>query len=135
MKLKLAQIISQPFTESFAKLMVIETLSGSMMFQLKKLLKQIKIEFAQYEELRNEYVDLYCEKDEQGNKVIQIIKNSKNEDIQTVKLQGDKVDLFNEKLAELNNIEIEFPEIKFSELGSNHKLSVNDLDVLEFITE
>lgn len=98
-------------------------------YKILKLKKSISEEVAWAKEnILFKLMDEYCEKDENGNIAI-------SEDGRTYKIDKDKVDEFAKKMDEYDKIEIQLPDIYFSEdeladLG----LTLEELEIfMEFI--
>lgn len=92
-------------------------------YKIMKFCKSIEVEEEFYYQKKNEIIDMYAEKDANGNLII-------NDD--RVKIIEDKLQDANAAMQELNNMEVEAPNIKFSlaELDGL-KLSVSDMYALD----
>lgn len=105
-----------------------EKLSPKLSYKLMKFVSKIDIEEDFYNKKVNELVDKYGVRDEE-NKLIHTDTG--------VKIQEDKVSICNLELQEIENVEVDAPDITFTldEL-SEIKLSVRDMFFLQdFIVE
>jgi len=134
MKLNITTVLDVNFDESFEKLMNQKSLSGFTLFKLRKMVKAIKSELKEYHSLKQQYVNECAVLNNEGLPVIET-KEVNGQVLQSYQIVKEKIPYLNKKLEELNSIEIEIEEIKFSELGSHHELTAKDISFLEFITE
>lgn len=104
-------------------------ISPKLAYKIMKFNKVLEEDQVFYQNKYNELIQTYSEKDELGE--IMIDKSG------IVKIMPDKIEEANQKLQELNNIEVEIPNIKFTldEL-SELQLSVEEIYYLDpFIVE
>jgi hypothetical protein len=93
-----------------------------------KLCKSIAIEEEFYNSKRNEIINEYAVKDENGKVVV-----SKEG---MITIDPDNIDEANAAVAELNNIEVDMPNVRFRlEELEELKLSVADMFVLDAFIE
>lgn len=80
---------------------------GDMQLALKvvKFVKAVETEASFYQEKYSEILSKYAEKDDDGN----ILRTENG-----IKINKDKVDDFNKEITELNNVEVEIPNIEFT---------------------
>ena len=77
-------------------------------YKLSKLSNLLDNEIAFYQEQYKKIIDLYAERDENGNyKFI-------DENQQNIKIQSDKVKEASSAFEELQNLEVELPDIYFT---------------------
>jgi len=131
MTMKLGKMTSTQFTESFKKLMEMK-LPVKTMFKLKKISKLVTEETQNYYDTMNSYLKEYAIKDEDGNPLVKQVGTQT-----MVNIVPGKIEEYNGKFKELNDVEIEFDGLTFSDFGSEetNTLTTMDLTVLEFITE
>ena len=100
-------------------------------YKLSKLSNLLDNEIAFYQEQYKKIIDLYAEKDENGNyKFI-------DENQQNIKIQSDKVKEASSAFEELQNLEVELPDIYFT-LDEFEKIEVTPEDIggiIDFIKE
>lgn len=133
--MKLGLISSEQFAISFKRLMA-NKLPIPTMFKLRGLVKKINEEAIKYDEMVNELLCRYAEKDEKGNPIKATIENGKK----VTKLDLTKIEEYAKERMQLDSIEVEIPTIKLSELGTQQdleKLNIlgEDILTLEFIVE
>jgi hypothetical protein len=99
-------------------------------YKLSKLSKAIEDEVAFYREKMQELINEYGQKDEDGNLVL--INNG-----QGIALKSETQAECHQKIAELENLDIELPDIKFSvEEFADATLSLEELQpILPFIED
>lgn len=105
-----------------------EKLSPKLSYKLMKFVRKIDVEEDFYNKKINELVDKYGERDGE-NKLIHTDTG--------VKIQEDKISICNLELQEIEDVEVDTPDITFTldEL-SEIKLSVRDMFFLQdFIAE
>lgn len=80
---------------------------GDMQLALKvvKFVKAVETEASFYQEKYSEILSKYAEKDDDGN----ILRTENG-----IKINKDKVDDFNKEITDLNNVEVEIPNIEFT---------------------
>ncbi len=125
--MKLKDLNSPEFNKAFQKFMALKGVPGGQLFKMKGIANKLKDEAKKFEEIRTEVIEEVSEKDEHGKKVMI--------DQTQVKIAVDKIDEANKRLKDLGDVEIELPEIKFSDLGKEPELTAEDLFHLEFIKE
>ena len=105
-----------------------DRISSKLAYKIMKLCKNAATEEEFYNTKRNEIIDMYATKDENGQVVV-----SEDGMIQIV---PDKIDAANAALQELNGIEVEVPNIRFTldELDGL-ELSVADMFALDAFIE
>lgn len=104
MKLKMYQVMG------FIKM--VDSLSDkkiplTVAYKLAKLRAKMLDDMTFYQKRVGQCVELYAERDENNNVVI-------NEETKNIKIQKAKLKEFNEKLAELDEMEVEVPCITFT---------------------
>ena len=97
-------------------------------YKLMKLSKSVDVEKAFYEEKIREIIDEYGQKDENGN----LIKSDGG-----IKIDETRIDDCNKAVSELNDVEVQKPDITFTvEELSPALLSLDDMMLIsEFIVE
>ena len=102
--------------------------SARLAYKIVKLCKSAQIEEEFYNARRNEIINEYALRDENGQIVVS------NDGV--IRIIEDKMDAANNALKELNDIEVEVPNIKFtlSELDE-FKLSIADMFALDAFIE
>lgn len=103
-------------------------ISSKLAYKIVKFYKSIEVEEEFYNNKRNEIIDLYAERDENGQFVVE---NN------MIKIVADKAAEANEAMQDLNNMEVEIPNIRFTLAELEEvKLSAADMYVLDaFIDE
>ena len=100
-------------------------------YKLSKLSNLLDNEIAFYQEQYKKIIDLYAEKDKYGNyKFI-------DENQQNIKIQSDKVKEASSAFEELQNLEVELPDIYFT-LDEFEKIEITPEDIsgiIDFIKE
>lgn len=126
-------MMSPNFSIAFEKLQKLSTLKGHDAFKVKKLSKLFKEEIKEYSETRADILKSLAKKDEKGEP---IIKKDEASGIDVYDLDDEGKAELTKKVGELLTAEVEVPYlIKFEDLPSNHGITANDLEVLEFIVE
>lgn len=82
-----------------------DLMPAQLAYKIMKIMKNTQNDIIFYQEQINKIINTYGEKDENGNLIQQE---------QGVKIIENKLPECNQKMAELNNTEVEFPNIKFS---------------------
>lgn len=103
-------------------------ISSKLAYKIMKLCKSVATEEEFYNNRRNEIINEYAVRDENGQIIVS--------DDGMISIVKDKIDEANAALQELNSIEVEAPNIKFTldELDEL-KLSVTDMFVLDAFIE
>ena len=102
-------------------------ISSKLAYKIMKFCKSIAIEEEFYNTKKSELVDIYAVKDKEGKIVV---TNG------TVSIIPEKLSEANAALRELNNIEVEAPNIKFTLAELEElKLSVADMYALDAFIE
>lgn len=104
-------------------------LPAQFAYKIMKFCKSIEVEEEFYYKKKSELINIYAARDADGNLIVN------NDD--TVKILDGYLNEANAAMQELNNMEVEVPNIKFSlaELDGLH-LSVADMYALDpFISE
>lgn len=104
-------------------------ISSKLAYKIMKLCKSVATEEEFYNNKRNEIINEYAVKDENGQIVVS--------DDGMISIMQDKIPVAEKALRELNEIEVDMPDIKFmlDELDEL-KLSVADMFALDaFIVE
>lgn len=103
-------------------------ISSRLAYKIMKLCKGIAVEEEFYNTKRSEIVQRYAIKDENGQIVVS--------DTGMISIMPDKIDEVNMAMQELNNIEVDTPNVRFTlnEL-EELKLSVADMFVLDAFIE
>jgi RNA-binding protein YlmH len=103
-------------------------ISSRLAYKIMKFCKSASIEEEFYNGKRNELINEYALRDENGQVVVS--------DEGMVRIVEDKISDANKALTELNGIEVEMPSIKFSLAELEElKLSVEDMFVLDAFIE
>lgn len=103
-------------------------ISSKLAYKIMKFYKSIEVEEDFYNSKRDELIGIYSEKDANG----QIVVN----DDGTVKIIPDKTQEANKAMWELNNMEVEAPNVKFTLAELEEvKLSVADMYMLDAFIE
>lgn len=134
MKIKIAKVLDGGFAEAYYKLTNIKGLNARLLFKLRAVSKDIQNNIQEYTELKNKYLQESIVLDEHGKAIEEEITQN-GQAIKAYRLQDNKKEYFTQKMNELHEIEIDFPEIRFSELPENNELTAHDLTYLEFIVE
>lgn len=124
--MKLALVVNKEFRAAVEKLAK-QPLPLRTAYKLKTMMKRINEEHAKFEELRNEAVNLYGEKDADGVLVVQ--SNG------SVNLDGPSMAAFSKELAELANMDVEIGTVKLSELGNDIQLTTEEIFYLDAMIE
>ena len=103
-------------------------ISSKLAYKIMKFYKSIEVEEKFYNSKKTEIINLYSEKDSTGYPVV--------DDNDNVVIIPDKIQEAHEAMNELNNINVEIPNIKFTldEL-EELKLSVADMYILDAFIE
>lgn len=126
--MKLMELTSKEFSDSFEKVMGLEKIPSKTMYVFKGIAKQLKAEVEKFNEIRKTIIDECGEKDEKGTLVML------NET--QVKIKLDSVKEAEERLKALGEVDIALPEVKFEDIGVNkEQLTPKDLFMLDFIKE
>ena len=103
-------------------------ISANLAYKIMKLCKSVATEEEFYNEKRNEIINQYAVKDENGQVVVS------NDGM--ISIMQDKIDEANAALQDLNNVEVDVPNIKFTLAELEElKLSVADMFVLDAFIE
>ena len=94
-------------------------------YKLNKIRKNIEKEADFYSDKFQEIVDTYAKKDEEGNVVF-------SEDGNQIMIIEDKIEECNEKLLDLQNLEVEIDnyDLKLEDLGEDLSCSPDELEAL-----
>ena len=94
-------------------------------YKLNKIRKNVEKEADFYSDKFQEIVDTYAKKDEEGNVVF-------SEDGNQIMIIEDKIEECNEKLLDLQNLEVEIEnyDLKLEDLGENLSCSPDELEAL-----
>ena len=103
-------------------------ISPHLAYKIMKFCKSVSTEEEFYNQKRHEIIDKYAVKDENGRTIVS--------EEGRVSFAEDKIDIANKELKELNEVEVEAPDIKFSlsEL-EELKLSISDMFALDAFVE
>lgn len=123
MKTKLGVMVGNKFQESLVKLSKSD-MPLKTAFKVKGLIKSVAEESKKFNELRDQLVDKYGQKDADGKLIV-------GED-QSVPIQKDKLEEFSKSFQELLDVEVELPQVSANDLGKV-ELSGADLFVLESV--
>lgn len=103
-------------------------ISSKLAYKIMKLCKSVATEEEFYNNKRNEIINEYAVKDENGQIVVS--------DDSMISIMQDKIDEANAALHDLNNIEVEAPSIRFTLAELDElKLSVADMFALDAFIE
>lgn len=119
--MKLARLTDDKLQEALVKLSK-QALPAKTAFKLKSLVKRVKEELGNYEELRKEALDRFGKKAENGSLLT-------NED-GTVQFDRPGMDSFIAHLQELVSIELDLVVLKIDELGTV-VLTAEELEALD----
>lgn len=102
-------------------------ISPKLAYKIMKFCKSIEVEEEFYNNKKNEIIDMYAEKNINGQP---IVENN------IVKIKKDKITEANAAMRELNNTDVEAPNVRFalSELDGL-ELSVSDMYTLDAFIE
>jgi hypothetical protein len=130
--MKLGIIATKEFTKSFDNLLNQKGIPPKTAFRIKGIAKKLGEEVAKYKEINKECLDLCGLRHEDGT--LQTIKYG---EVERVILREDKKDDYNKRMLELNDIEVEVPELNLSDLGKLEDLTLLPVDYLnlDFIKE
>ena len=94
-------------------------------YKLNKIRKNVEKEADFYSDKFQEIVDTYAKKDEEGNVVF-------SKDGNQIMIIEDKIQECNEKLADLQNLEVEIDnyDLKLEDLGEDLSCSPDELEAL-----
>lgn len=94
-------------------------------YKLNKIRKNVEKEADFYSDKFQEIVDTYAKKDEEGNVVF-------SEDGNQIMIIEDKIEECNEKLLDLQNLEVEIEnyDLKLEDLGEDLSCSPDELEAL-----
>lgn len=103
-------------------------ISSKLAYKIMKFCKAVGVEQEFYNKKRQEIIDMYSLKDANGQIVIS--------DDNTIRIMPDKINEANAAMQELNNLEVDIPDIKFTldELNSL-ELSIADMFALDAFVE
>ena len=104
MTIKLTKLVDLQGLSSKVKT---QRLSVKLMYKLSKFFAAVDPEVEFYRTRLNEIIELYAERDENGNPV-------PTDNGTGVKIQQDKLEECQKELDELLALEVEFPDIKFT---------------------
>lgn len=103
-------------------------ISSKLAYKIMKLCKSVADEEEFYNNKRNEMINMYAQRDENGQIVVS--------DDGMISIMSDKIDEAQAALQELNSIEVKVPNIKFTLAELDElKLSVADMFVLDAFIE
>ena len=125
--MKLGFVASPQFAASLNVLLESSDLPVKTMFKLRNIVKVVREKITEHDETRNQIVNKYARKDENGNLVY--IENDK------VSFPPEHTAAVNKALTDLYNIDVEFVTISVEELGDFTGLKGKDFANLEFIVE
>ena len=103
-------------------------ISSRLAYKIMKFCKSVSIEEEFYNDKRNDIINEYALRDKNG----QIIVSDEG----MIRIVEDQINEANKALAELNDIEVEVPNIKFTLAELEElKLSVEDMFILDAFIE
>lgn len=103
-------------------------ISSKLAYKIMKLCKSVADEEEFYNSKRNEMINMYAQRDENGQIVVS--------DDGMISISPEKIDEAQAALQELNSIEVKVPNIKFTLTELDElKLSVADMFVLDAFIE
>lgn len=120
--MKLARLIDPNFHSALDKLAA-ESLPLKLAFRLKGIVKTVREQFANYEEVRKAALTRHGRKNEDGSFVMDEHNN--------VLFEQDKLAEFAKEINELVNMDIELPTISVSELGDKISLNLQEIEMLD----
>lgn len=119
---KLSQLIN-PHFQSALNSLASQEVPMKTAYKFKSILKLVAEELKKYDELRNELLNKYGDKDPDGKLVV----DEKN----NVKFSEENLKLFGQKLTELLDAEVNIGNLKVDDLGDKVSLSVRDVTLLD----
>jgi len=125
--MKLGKLASDEFAASLKALMDLTNIPGKTAFAIRGVAKIIEVECTKCQELKMQYLKDAAEKNENGEMIHEGTR---------IKLVPSKLDELSKKMADLNDIEVVLPEIKYDDLSTaSVGLTPKHLFNLEFIVE
>lgn len=133
--MKLGVLASQEFQVAFQKLMSGKGIPVKTSFMLRGLSKKLMSEVKNHSDMKNGLIVELSLKDDKGN-IVESVDGEKR----TIQFAADKFGEFAKKIKELDDIDVEIPNVSVSDLGGMESLervglSPNDILVLEFLSE
>ena len=125
-KIKQSKVLTKEFMDSFKKLSICPTISGELIYKVKKEYRKAKDSNSLYEEIRLDLIKSFGKKDENGEPV---------EVDGFFRVLPENVAAYNKKIKEVDDIEISFNQFSFSKDLKSQGLLPFDLDQLDFIVE
>lgn len=120
--MKLARLVDPNFHSALDKL-IVQDIPAKAAYRLKGVLKTTREELQKYEEFRQELLQKYGRKAEDGTLVLG--------DNNSVQFDSDNYLKFAKDLAEITNEELDLPTVTVTELGDRCLLTVIDIENLE----
>jgi hypothetical protein len=130
-KISVKKLLTPSFTESFDKLKRVPTFSGEVTFKIRRMGKKIEKELEVYNEVRLEALKEVSKKNEAGEHILTF--NDKGQEM--YQIIPEKRKDFDERVKELQKVEVDLEKISYATLGETHGLSAHDLIQLDFIVE
>lgn len=132
MQLKLGLLASPKFQLAYQKLLEQKKIPLATTFKLRRITRDITEQTRSYEEFMQAAAAEAALRDQQGNP-----QTTEHQGRQHVILDRAKTDEYNRKVLELNDLDIELPELSYRELGPADALTLTteDIVLLEFIAE
>lgn len=131
-EIKLGKVRTQFFINSLNKAAQTPTLSGAMIYKLKKQLRKAKEEIEVFNEAQMAVIDDMGKKDSEGNLIPDIHPLTQEVNYN---VKPENIRKFQLKIKEMDEAVVVFDQIKFADLGTAHKLDAFDLEQLDFIVE
>lgn len=120
--MKLARLIDERFHIALNKLTK-DALPIKTAFKLKGIIKITHSEYEKYDELRQETLNKYGSKNEDGS--------LKLDERSVVQFTQEGIQAFTKEINELTNVEVEIPTVKLSELGDTLRITAEELELLD----
>jgi len=122
---KLAQLVS-PNVQLALGVIAQKEIPVMTSFRFKKLLKALGEELKTYNEVRNELLSKFGDKDKDGNLAIDPETNN-------VKFSEENMKLFSEAMTGLLQMDVDIGTIRIADLGEKAEIKPNDLMMLDGI--
>lgn len=120
--MKLARLTDNRFHAALKKLSA-QPLPLRVAFKLKGIAAKVDEELKKFEECRQSALDKYGSKDAEGKLVLKADN--------TVEFMPEQLQAFAAELNDLGQTELDFPTVKFAELGEKAELSADEVTVLD----
>jgi nitrogen regulatory protein PII-like uncharacterized protein len=128
--MKLGKLASPKFNAAFTNLMQTKGVNGKTAFKFRGIAKKIQEELQKYEEQKTAYINEFADRNEDGTIKVEVVHGTS-----IIKFLPGKLNEYNKKMGELNEVEIEIPTVKVEELPDFANFTLEDIYQLEFIVE